>query len=102
MATRVVWTLPARQDVKEIGEYIAQDSRWVAQSVVKRITSATRNLRLLPRMGRIVPELDDEDVRELIVFSYRIIYRASRKRVTVWAVIHGARQLLGALQGRKF
>ena len=51
-------------------------------------------------MGRIVPEFEDENIRELIVYSYRIIYRVYPKQVTVWAVVHGARLLENALKDR--
>jgi toxin ParE1/3/4 len=52
--------------------------------------------------GRIVPELDDESVRELFVFRqrYRMIYRVLAHEVQILAFIHGARDLLEALEER--
>ena len=49
-------------------------------------------LAQFPRLGRKVPEFDDENVRELIVYSYRIIYRLQGD-VIIAAVIHGKRDL---------
>ncbi len=46
-----------------------------------------------PFSGRKVPELDDENIRELFVYSYRIIYAVEASQITVTAVIHGKRML---------
>jgi len=46
-----------------------------------------------PRSGRKVPEYDDKNVRELIVYNYRIIYRLQDGNVTIAAIIHGRRNL---------
>jgi plasmid stabilization system protein ParE len=46
-----------------------------------------------PRAGRKVPEFDDENIRELIVYSYRIIYRLEGDAAVIAAIIHGKRLL---------
>ena len=50
-------------------------------------------LAQFPRSGRKVPEFDNEDIRELIVYSYRIIYQLQEHEVVIAAVIHGKRVL---------
>lgn len=50
-------------------------------------------LAQFPRSGRKVPEFDNEDIRELIVYSYRTIYRLQEHEVVIAAVIHGKRVL---------
>lgn len=50
-------------------------------------------LAKFPRAGRKVPEFDDENVRELVVYSYRLIYRLQDDEVVIAAVIHGRRTL---------
>jgi toxin ParE1/3/4 len=55
--------------------------------------TSTRTLTRFPRSGRKVPEFDDENTRELIAYSYRIIYTLEPKQVTIAAVIHGRRML---------
>jgi len=45
------------------------------------------------RAGRKVPEFDDDNVRELIVYSYRVIYRIQENAVVIAAVIHGKRNV---------
>jgi toxin ParE1/3/4 len=89
MAHRVVWSRRALHDVKEIAEYIAADSPTYAGIVVKKIVGHTRMLAQFPHSGRKVPEFDDENIRELIVYSYRIIYRVQPEEITIAAIIHG-------------
>lgn len=74
MARRIGWSRRALNDLEGIAEYIATDSPTYAGIVVKKIISHTRMLAQFPRAGRKVPEFDDENVRELVVYSYRIIY----------------------------
>jgi plasmid stabilization system protein ParE len=93
MAHRIAWSRRALQDLEDIAEYIAGDSPTYAGIVVKKIVSQTRMLAQFPRAGRKVPEFDDENVRELIVYSYRVVYRLLSEEVLVAAVIHGKRSL---------
>jgi plasmid stabilization system protein ParE len=56
-------------------------------------SSATDKLESFPRSGRIVPELGIENIREILVGSYRIIYRIRYDDVHLLTVHHGARLL---------
>jgi toxin ParE1/3/4 len=93
MAHRVVWSRRALHDIEGIAEYIAADSPIYAGIVVKKIVNQTRMLAKFPRSGRKVPEFDDENFRELIVYSYRIIYRIQQDEIVIAAIIHGKRLL---------
>jgi len=64
-----------------------------AKAVVRKILASTRTLEHFPLAGRKVPEFDDESIRELFVYSYRIIYAVEEAQVTIAAVIHGKRML---------
>lgn len=75
MAHRVAWSRRALSDLEEIADYIAADSPTYAAIVVQKIVNLAKTLRQFPRAGRKVPEFDDENVRELIAYSYRVIYR---------------------------
>jgi toxin ParE1/3/4 len=83
----------ALNDLEGIAEYIAADSPAYASNVVKKILSQVRMLTQFPRAGRKVPEFDDENIRELIVYSYRVIYRVQDKGVVIAAMIHAKRNL---------
>jgi toxin ParE1/3/4 len=93
MAYRVVWSPRALADVQSIALFIAADSPSYAKAVVRRIIDLTRNLADFPEQGRKVPELDDPTIRELLAYSYRIIYRVEQAQVVVVAVVHGKRIL---------
>jgi toxin ParE1/3/4 len=87
----LVWTRQAIADVQDIKQFIAKDSPHAAQLVTQRFIAAVDRLTLFPQSGRIVPEVADPLVRELIQGSYRIVYRTIREEVHVLTVHHAAR-----------
>lgn len=100
MAREIRWTTSASSDVEGIADYIARDSGSYAAVLVTGIRDAARTLDTLPDLGRVVPELENPNIRELIVGSYRLIYRTDPEAVYILAVIHGARDL-GSLWERE-
>jgi plasmid stabilization system protein ParE len=74
VARRVAWTDTAWRDLKYVADYIAEDSPGYAAALVRRIRDQARSLEELSERGRIVPELDQPAVRELVVGSYRLIW----------------------------
>lgn len=93
MARRVAWTETAWRDLEHVADYIAEDSPGYAAALVRRIRDQARSLEELAERGRVVPELDQPAVRELVVGSYRLIYEIGEGDVCVLALIHGARDL---------
>jgi toxin ParE1/3/4 len=93
MAGRVVWSPRAARDLDSITEYIAADSPTYAGTVLKNIVNQTRILARFPQAGRMVPEFDEENLRELVAYSYRIICRLQGDEALIVAVIHGRRVL---------
>ena len=90
----VRWTLPAKKDLRKIHDYIAVDSKFYAKRVVENIVEKTEKLTDQPEMGRVVPELNDPGIRELIVYSYRLVYMVKDNHVEILAVIHGKRDFV--------
>jgi toxin ParE1/3/4 len=90
---RVVWTDPGFESLEDARRYIAQHSRRTALSVVERIVQATRQLETFPDSGRLLPDSDEPDVREIIVVGYRVIYRVIDDDVEILLVRHGSRRL---------
>ena len=90
---RVHWTQNAIEHLVNIYEYIALNSPTYANRMVDRITHRSEQIADQPLSGRIVPEYQTEDIRELIEKPYRIIYRVKANQIDVLAVIHGARFL---------
>lgn len=89
----VIWSDPAKADLRSIHDFIAHDSRHYAKKVTLDIAARTDVLSELPRMGRVVPELGNEAIRELTLYSYRILYEIKDHGVFVLAVIHKRRDL---------
>jgi toxin ParE1/3/4 len=91
---KIAWTQNAISDLSGIYEYIAKDSPRYAIVVIDRITNRTKQLADFPLSGVMVHEYQRIDIREVIEYSYRIIYMYESQTVYILAVIHGA-QLLG-------
>jgi toxin ParE1/3/4 len=87
----VVWSPAALEDVESLADYIARDSEFYARAVVDKILDLSGKLKDFPSSGRIVPELEDETIRERFVYSYRVIYRVRSNRITILAILHGKR-----------
>jgi toxin ParE1/3/4 len=85
----------ARRDLRDIVRYISADSPERAISFGQLLVSSTKRLADFPEMGRVVPEFGDPSVREIIVRSYRVIYRVDNDdcRIDVVRFWHGARGL---------
>ena len=86
-------------DLKQIHDYIAKDSRYYAKKVVQTIVEKTEELMDFPEIGRIVPEIDDPNIRELFVYSYRLIYEITPDGIEILAVIHGRRDFFESERG---
>jgi addiction module RelE/StbE family toxin len=74
----VIWSKPAKKDLRQIFEYIARDSRFYAKKAVNNIVEKSMTLDSSPRRGRIVPEINDPDIREIFIYSYRLMYHITR------------------------
>lgn len=99
MDNEVKWSPEAIEDIESIAEYIARDSEYYARSVVTEILDIGRKISEDPLIGRVVPELSNENIRERFVYSYRVVYLIESSVITIVAVIHGKR-LLENLQDR--
>jgi toxin ParE1/3/4 len=75
----VIWTIPARDDLKAIFEYIALDSRFYANKVIREIIERVSSISDMPERGRIVPEINEKKLMRLIAISQR----ADSRRFTI-------------------
>lgn len=90
---KVVWTEEAQSHLDGIYQYIRRDAPLYAKQMVDKLTRRSEQLIVHPHSGRIVPEYEDRQLRELIVFPYRLVYRTKPDRIDIIAVFHGAQQL---------
>ena len=89
----VHWTDTAIAHLVAIYERIAQDASLYAQRMVDRLTKRSEQIATFPESGRMVPEYEAPDIREVIESPYRIIYRIKADQIDVLAVVHSAQLL---------
>jgi toxin ParE1/3/4 len=92
MAFKIIWSEQARDDLQSIVLFIAQDNPAVAESFGYQLMSKVDVLAQFPQLGRVVPEENDETIREIIFRPYRIIYKvlAGKQIIGIARVWHGA------------
>jgi len=91
---RINWTFQAKDDLKAIAEYISRDSMRYAKLQVSRLENWTKILKTQIRLGKIVSEMNRENIRELIEGSYRIIYKiVEENQIDILTIHHSSRDL---------
>ena len=86
---KIVWSPLAVDRASEIAEYIAQDKPSAADKWINTVFSKIEKLASLPEIGRVVPEIKNDQFRELIYGNYRIIYRIDKKQISILTIRHG-------------
>lgn len=89
----VIWTPRARADLKAIHDHIAKDSPLNARKIVRELVQQPGILPGFPQMGHKVPEINDDNLREISLHSWRIIYHLRQERIFIVTVVHKRRQL---------
>lgn len=100
---KVVWSKTAYRDLAAIIEYIALDSPASAKNVLYKIKDKALQLDHEPLRGRVVPELEAHGVvqyRELIIDSWRLMYRVASDTVYVLSVLDWRRNVEDVLLNR--
>ena len=86
---KIIWSPLAIDRASEIAEYIALDKPSAADKWITTVFSKVKQLESSPKIGRVVPEIGNEQFRELIYGNYRIIYRIEKKQVSILTIRHG-------------
>lgn len=89
---RVFWTDAALNQLEAIRDYLAQTSPEYARRVVERLVNRSEQIAAFPRSGRMVPEYEINEVRQVVESSYRLIYLIKEGQVEILAVIHTSRK----------
>jgi len=87
------WSDHARRDLLAIGRYIARDNPPAARGWIEQLRERARLAAENPLTGRVVPELGRDDVREVFLRSYRIVYSVGADAIDVLTVFEGHRLL---------
>lgn len=91
---KVIWAERAIDDLTSIAEYSNRYSEKYASFIVSKLFNKVDILKKMPRIGRIVPEKNEENIRELIEGNYRIIYELrGNDRIEIIMVHHASRPL---------
>lgn len=93
MAYPLIWSIRAKTDIQKIAKYIERDSKANADTMVGRIIQAVRRLPTRPLSGRMVPEWNRAEYREVIVYPYRVVYRLSAQTVQIGMIFHSRQSL---------
>lgn len=98
MAYRLIWAPSARLDLRELASYIAESRPRASASFIKNVFHTVEHLSDFPRSGRVVPEFNDPNIREVIRRPCRIVYRVRPQKriveiVRVWHAARGIPQL---------
>ena len=88
---RVIWALRARAALDEAIGYVAADAPDTAAALLDRVLEAAASLEELSDRGRIVPELADLRLRELIARPYRLLYEVADDEVQIVGLLHERR-----------
>ena len=98
MGLPIRWSPRAAQQLEEIYAYIGHDSIRYAVSFVQQILRTVESIPDNPRLGRMVPEYEEENLRERIYQGYRIVYRVTEDAIEIAAICHGARRIQNAME----
>ena len=98
--TPVRWSAQAIGDLESIEEFIGRDSPRYGAMVVELLVQSVDLLEDHPQAGRIVPEIDRAEFRELIRDSYRIVYRSRDGGIEILTVFRASRLLPQDIQDR--
>src|SRR2546421_12612698 len=80
MACKLIWSPAARDDLHDIVVFIARDNPERAMSFGYQLVSETDRLQAFPRLGRVVREYENENLRQIILRPYRIVSSQSRTK----------------------
>ena len=90
---QISWTNRSIQDLKSIYDYISLDSTFYAARFISKLIKRVDILIEFPESGRMVPEKNTPEIRELIEGNYRIFYRLRKDEVTILRIHNAARKI---------
>lgn len=88
---KIVWSPKAALDLNLIVDFIGRDKKEAALQWARRIHRKVSRLQRFPKSGRVVPEIGREEVREILIGDYRVVYKIGLQ-VSILTVFHGAKE----------
>ncbi len=90
---QIDWTKKSLKDLRAINDYISLDSTFYAARFILKLINRVDQLIEFPESGRIVPERNIPEIRELIEGNYRIFYRLQKGKITILRIHNAARKI---------
>jgi addiction module RelE/StbE family toxin len=85
---KIIWSPQAAYDLVENNRYIARENPDAARAIVNNIYESRKRIKEFPTQGRVVPEIGQQDIREIFCVSYRIIYQIEAKKILILTIRH--------------
>jgi addiction module RelE/StbE family toxin len=92
-ARTIRWSANAMRDLDQIAAYIARDNPQAARKWITKLRKTVERAARMPLAARIVPEIQRDDVREVFLRTYRIVYGVRGDHLFVFTVFGGGKQL---------
>jgi toxin ParE1/3/4 len=89
----IIWTREALNKLIEIENFIARDSPQRAEEFIDYLIERSEILKSNEKIGRIVPEISNTSIRELLIKNYRLVYRIEKSEIFILTVFEGHRLL---------
>jgi toxin ParE1/3/4 len=83
---KIIWSPRAMGKISELSDFIAEDSPSRATTWLESIFESVEQLSEFPEIGRILPNQQDQNLRQLIIDNYHIIYRINKKQIRILVI----------------
>jgi len=84
----VKWTNKALSDLNRLFEFLAPVNRQAAARIVQSLTAAPMRIIDQPRIGEILDEFEDKEVRRLLIGHYEMRYELNNNIMYVLRIWH--------------
>ncbi len=86
---KIIWSPTARSKIIKILEYISDDNPDAALTLIDQFESKVEKLKLNPESGRVLSEIKNDKIREIVVHkNYGIIYEIYPDSIEILTVRH--------------
>lgn len=87
---KIIWSVLAKEHLREIDAYISKGSPFYSIIFIDKLIASVEKIALFPKSGRVIPEFEEDNLREIFFHDYRIVYLNKEDEVIVLAIVHGA------------
>lgn len=94
----VIWTPEAVRQLDGVLVYLAEVAPDYSEALSFEIEAAADSLARFPKMGRVVPEFSRDDLREIIIDNYRLVYVVRPDGVRIASLFHAAMDVANRLR----